>query len=568
MKNASIALLVLALAGVAQAQQQAALHAADAGSRDFFGQSVSISGATILVGSSRDNITSSNQGSAYVFVASGSSWSQQAKCIPGDPQANALFGASVCLSGDTASVGSPQAFLTTQGASQGAAYVFVRSGSTWTQQAKLTASDAAVADLFGFSIAIDGDTIAVGAPYRDDLGSDSGAVYVFVRSGTAWSQQAKLHAGDGASADQFGASLSLQGDTLAVGAPKDDGSSTDEGSAYVFVRSGSIWTQQAKLVASDPAANDGFARSASLSGEKLVLGASQKDQVGIDSGCAYLFARNGSVWTQQTKLVASDAGSFDAFGRAVAMVSGTILVGACQDNVTGTSSGSVYVFVGNGASWLQAGKLTPTVSAAGDFFGSSVSLSGTSAAIGGPSSDDVGLNAGSAYAFSVTPPGAPFCAGDGTLATACPCANTGGAGRGCDNSIQTGGALLTSSGAASLASDSVHLESSGELATALSIFLQGTTNLGSAAVFGDGVRCVGGALKRIGVHNASGGTVSYPLPGDPSISARSAALGDAIGAGQARYYQTYYRDPNLAFCPSPPGNSWNVSSGQVITWWP
>jgi hypothetical protein len=487
--------------------------------------------------------------------------------VPVVIQAQAHFGGAVALSGDSAAIGAPNAFLTTSGASQGAAYVFVRSGTAWSQQALLSANDAAIGDMLGASIAIDADTIVAGVPLRDDLGADSGAAYVFVRSGTTWSQQAKLLASGGAAGDQFGTSVSLQGDTLTVGAPRKDGADLDMGATYVFVRSGSSWTQQALLTASDAAVGDGFGRSVCVTGDALVIGASQKDEHGIDSGAAYVFTRSATTWTQQAKLVPGDGRSFAAFGRAVSMVSGAILVGACQDKGAGPSSGSAYLFVGAGPSWTQASKWTSATSAAGDFFADSVSLSGAAAVLGSPFSDEVGTNTGTAYVFGVSPPGAPFCAGDGTLATACPCGNSGVAGRGCNNSVGTGGAWLSATGLASLSADSVCLQSAGELPSASTVFLQGSAIVSTGIVFGDGVRCVGGALKRIGIHGASSGTVSYPIAGDTSISARSTILGNPILPGQARYYQAYYRDPNPAFCPNPPGNGWNVSSGQIVTWW-
>jgi photosystem II stability/assembly factor-like uncharacterized protein len=158
----------------------------------------------------------------------------------------------------------------------------------------------------------------------------------------------------------------------------------------------------------------------------------------------------------------------------------------------------------------------------------------------------------------------PFCFGDGS-AGACPCANDGASGRGCENSAATGGARLAATGSSSLALDSLVLTSAGELPHAASIFLQGTTAI-PPLPFGDGLRCVGGAVRRLYVRSASGGVVSAPQPGDSSISARSALLGDPIAAGTTRYYQTYYRDPLLGFCASPPGNSWNVSSGLSVLW--
>jgi hypothetical protein len=158
----------------------------------------------------------------------------------------------------------------------------------------------------------------------------------------------------------------------------------------------------------------------------------------------------------------------------------------------------------------------------------------------------------------------PYCFGDGTLSIACPCGNTGASAHGCQNSATTGGAVLA--GCGSTSPDMVMLTSSGELATALSIFLQGDASLASGIVFGDGVRCVNGNLKRLYMKNASGGYVTVPGSGDLSISAQSAALGDPIAPGSTRYYQAYYRDPVLSFCASPPGDSWNVSSGIIVVW--
>jgi hypothetical protein len=163
--------------------------------------------------------------------------------------------------------------------------------------------------------------------------------------------------------------------------------------------------------------------------------------------------------------------------------------------------------------------------------------------------------------------GSPFaalCSGDGTGATPCPCGNTGSAGRGCDNSIATGGSLLSAAG--SVSPDSVVLTSSGELPSVLSIFLQGDALASPGVLFGDGVRCAGGNLKRLYSKNASGGSVTAPLPGDNSITAQSAILGDPIAPGTSRIYQVYYRDPDLSFCPVPMGSSFNVSSGIKINW--
>jgi hypothetical protein len=170
-------------------------------------------------------------------------------------------------------------------------------------------------------------------------------------------------------------------------------------------------------------------------------------------------------------------------------------------------------------------------------------------------------------AYRTPNPGtSPICFGDGSSG-ACPCANSGGAGRGCANSANPAGARLAASGAPSLANDTLLLTSSGELPAALSIFLQGTTQI-VPAVFGDGLRCVGGNLKRLYSKNAVAGVATAPQAGDPSVSARSAALNDPLLAGSVRYLQTYYRDPSTSFCPAPQGSTFNISSGLSVTWAP
>ena len=247
--------LVLALAsgGIAQVK----LTAIDARAGDTFGNSVAVDGDTIVAGAPED---SSSRGSAYVFVRNGATWARQAKLTASDGAAGDLFGAAVAVSGDTIVVGAhgddgvgPLPYI-----GEGSAYVFVRNGTTWTEQAKLTPSDGGSGVLFGNRVTVDGDTIVAGAQGDDDAGMASGAAYVFVRNGATWTEQAKLTAADGAGADFFGVSVAVSGDTVVAGARGDSDVGTASGSAYVFVRNGATWTQQAKLTASDAAANDLF----------------------------------------------------------------------------------------------------------------------------------------------------------------------------------------------------------------------------------------------------------------------------------------------------------------------
>ncbi len=375
--------------------------ASDGASYDSFGYSVAVSGNTALVGAYNDDVGgNSNRGSAYVFVRSGATWSEQAHLTASDGASNDYFGYSVALSGDTALVGAYQDQVGVN-VKQGSVYVFVRSGTAWTQQAKLTASDGAAGDLFGSSVALSGDTALVGA-YMDNASGAQGSAYVFTRSGTTWTQQAKLTASDGATSDYFGISVGLSSDTALVGAYKDDvGTRTDQGSAYVFVRSGTNWTQQAKLTASDGVTSAWFGYSASLAGDTALIGAYQDPVNGnANRGSAYVFVRSGTTWTQQAKLTASDGGSYDEFGYSVALSGDTALVGAHHDNVGGMGQGSAYVFARSGTTWTQQTKLTASDGAASDLFGDSVALSGDTALVGADG-DDVGANSnqGSAYFY-------------------------------------------------------------------------------------------------------------------------------------------------------------------------
>ncbi|WP_437301409.1 hypothetical protein [Sorangium sp. So ce426] len=368
---------------------------------DEFGYSVAIAGDTAIVGARYDDVgANADQGTAYVFVRSGTSWAQQAQLVAENGAANDYFGYSVALAGDTAVVGAPYG-----SAGRGTAYMFVRSGTHWSQQAQVIATAAAHNDYFGFSVAIAGDTAVVGAPF-DDVGANrhQGSACVFVRSGTYWSQHAQLVATGGAANDNFGWSVAIVGDMPVVGAPLDDvGANTDQGSAYVFARSGARWSQQAQLVATDGAAGDNFGYSVALAGDTAVVGA-YYDDVGANAnqGSAYVFVRSETSWAQQAQLVATDGAADDRFGRAVALAGDTAVVGAYYDDVgANANQGSAYVFVRSGTSWAQQAQLVATDGATTDSFGSSVALAGDTAVVGAPS-DDVGTNAnqGSAYVFT------------------------------------------------------------------------------------------------------------------------------------------------------------------------
>ena len=369
-----------------------------------FGGAVSLSGDTVIVGVSTDDTPAGEDaGSAYVFVRSGTTWTLQQKLAAFDGAPGDFFGISVSVSGDTAVVGA-RLDDTPAGADAGSAYVFVRSGATWSLQQKLLASDSAAGDSFGTSVSVSGDTLIVGAPVADTVGGvDAGAVYAFVRSGTTWTEQHKLLPPDGRANLDFGFSSSLSGDTVVIGAPSDDTlAGINTGSAYVFVRSGTTWSLQQKLLAPDAAEGDDFGFAVSAWGDTVAVGAFADDTgTTVDGGSAYVFVRSGATWSLEQKLLAPDAASGDYFGSTVSVFADALAVGApLHDTTAGVDAGSAYVFARSGGIWAGQRELLAPDGMAADSFGKSVALSGDTVVAGAPGDDTAGgMNAGSAHVF-------------------------------------------------------------------------------------------------------------------------------------------------------------------------
>jgi len=453
----------MALADAAPAAvPQSYLKAWNPGQDDQFGRSVAVSGDTLIVGAYEedsdatgvDGIGNSNgapnSGAAYIFVRQGSNWVQQAYLKASDTGAGHEFGISVAISGDIAVVGARQQQNDASGSS-GAAYVFVRSGGVWTQRAILKASNRRAQHWFGQSVAISGGTIVVGAPYEssDAVGIDgdgnnenapvSGAAYVFGFDGADWVEQAFLKASNAQESDIFGFSVAIDGDTIVVGAigeaggfggvdgDESDNSRQSSGAAYAFVRDGGgAWSQQAYLKASDPQPDDIFGYSVAVSGDTAVAGVPWEDTATTDnSGAAYVFARNGGTWSPQARLAASNAETEDQFGQSVAASGTRVLVGAPYEDGNGrdgeddnseSSAGAAYLFEPDGGGgWSQTVYLKAGNAKGGDSFGTSVSLSGGIALMGAPDEDGDGSgpddnstpNSGAAYAFLLDPPASP-----------------------------------------------------------------------------------------------------------------------------------------------------------------
>jgi len=449
---------------------------------DRFGNAVAFSGdtfavattaedsaATVVNGDSLDN-NAPGAGAVYVFRKDvGGSWAEEAYVKASNASGGDEFGYSIALSGDTLAIGASREDSAATGiggdetdnsaVDAGAVYIFVRDDTgVWSQQAYIKASNAQAFDGFGAAVALTGDTLAVSADLEDSAatgidgdqanngGSDSGAVYVFTRDTDGnWAQQAYLKASNTDANDRFGNAIALSRDTLVVGALREDSRATDidgdqdsnnsadAGAAYVFARDVTgAWTQQAYVKASNTDRGDSFGASLSLSNDTLVVGAPREDSaaIGVDgfendnkalnAGAAYVFVRDGAgAWSQQGYLKASNTGSQDQFGHAVANYGEFLAVAALEDSIAtdingeetsnaATNSGAVYLFVRDGT-WGQAGYVKAVNTGTGDSFGASLAFADAAllisadqedsmaVGIGGDTTDDSTADAGAAY---------------------------------------------------------------------------------------------------------------------------------------------------------------------------
>lgn len=614
--------------------QQAYLKASNTSAGDQFGGSISVWGDTVVVGARFEDSgatgVNGNQsdngaldsGAAYVFVRSGAVWIQEAYLKASNTDAGDQFGWSVSVSGDTLVVATPAEDGAATGVNgneldnsangAGAAYVFVRNGGTWSQQAYLKASNAEATDNFGSSTSVSGDTLVVGAfgedssatgvngSEADNSAGGAGAAYVFVRNGTAWTQQAYIKASNTGANDFFASSVSVSGDTVVVGSPLEDGNATgvngtqndgssDAGAAYVFVRSATTWSQEAYVKASNTGGLDRFGSSVSVSTNTIVIGAldeasnatgvngNQSDDTADSAGAAYVFVRNGSTWSQQAYLKASNTETNDYFGSAVAVAGDTAVIGAVGEdsNATGlngnqnnnslSSAGAAYVFARSGTTWTQRAYLKASNTGAVDVYGGSVSVDGDTIAVGaireasnatgvnGLQSDNSALNAGAVYVLVAYADPTPYCFGDGS-GTACPCSHVGAPSRGCPNFAAALGAELAGSGVASIAFDTLALTSTNAIPFGPGLYFQGSAPIAAGTVFGHGLLCVTGSTPRLEIRFADSlGTSSTTVP--------IHILG-STAASDVRYYQMWYRD-DPGYCPNV---GFNLTNALSITW--
>jgi len=483
--------------------QQAYLKAANSNANQSYGYSTAIDGDTIVVGAlsedsnqttitngtTASNDTSMNAaGAAYVYVRNGTSWTQQAYIKAANARASGYFGTSVAISGDTIAVGSyaessGQTTITngtgtssdTSAPSAGAVYIYTRTGGAWAQQAYIKASNAGTGDRFGTNIALEGDTLVVGAGFEpsnqttitngttasnDNSVPRSGAAYVFNRNGNMWAQEAYLKPPNTDTEDRFGYSVSISGNTIVATSiwessnqttitngptASADNSASHAGAAYVFVKVGGNWEQQAYLKAANAEANDAYGVSAAISGDTIVVGAywessnqttisngvlASNDNSATHAGAAYVYTRTGSNWSQQAYLKAANALANNWYGYRVAIDGDTLVIGSQQESsnqvtitndatassdTSASHAGAAYVYARTGTTWAQKAYVKASNARTNYLFSSSLAISQKTIVIGssdeasaqntitnGPtsSSDSSAAKAGAAYVYS------------------------------------------------------------------------------------------------------------------------------------------------------------------------
>ena len=381
------------------------LAASDGAANHRFSESIAIYGDTIVVGAPGSSVGGVNQGAAYVYVRDGSNWVLQQKLTASDGAVGDRFGTAVAIFGDTVIVGAPFDDVGSTSTNHGSAYVFVRNGTNWTEVQHLIPSNSQLDAHFGFSVALYGDKMVIGAPRHIQTIINpqrrTGVAYSFIKSGASWVEQQILTPSDSTlDNERFGDRVTMSSDTVVVSSPeKSINGNIIQGIVSVFVSNGGSWTEQAVLTAND-ARN--FGRGITITGDVLIVGAPTSTAQFSNQGAAYVFARTGTSWAQQQKLTASDALASAGFGYAVSMIGNTVVIGAWTMNIGANNlQGAAYIFRDNGVSWTQQTRVTAADGAASDRFGSSVGLTDSWVVIGAVE-DDIGANGnqGSAYVFN------------------------------------------------------------------------------------------------------------------------------------------------------------------------
>jgi hypothetical protein len=483
------------------------LLAPDGRPDDRFGSSVAIEGDLLAVGAEFDGTTAGpKSGSVYLYRRAGFGWVFDDKLKAADASNNNRFGISLALDGDTLVVGSVDRFGTLPRA--GSAYVFRYDGTGWNEEVKLRASNPTAHAFFGTSVDVDGDTLLVGTDQ-----TVAGCAYAFRFDGTQWHEEAMIKADDAAPNDSFGNSVSLFGDTAVIGAANEDHVQPpwidcDSGAAYVFERSGTVWAQSTKLISSDGLCQDLFGTAVSIWRDRVLVGAPRKNTNGVfRSGSAYIFERSGSSWVELQRLDGFPVLNVE-FGRSVSLDEHVAAVGAQFGPGTNSpGSGTAHLFTLVGGAWQEQSSYAATTGAQYDELGESVAVSGTTLVAGAARADALGMDSGASYVFDTGAIFPSFC--DEDTLSACPCGNAGSERGGCDTPSASGGVVLEVAGQDSLNGRALLIATGfPEVSFPTAVVVRGAA-LEDPALFGDGLRCVTLPLTRLATRQAADGMSAH-----------------------------------------------------------
>lgn len=465
--------------------QEAYLKSTNIGS-DQFGSAVTVSGRFAVVSTTAEDSAGTgvnstpdeageNSGAAYVYERINGSWAFHSFLKASNTNSHDEFGKAAVLDGELLAISATGESSNATGVggdesnndspNSGAVYVFRFDGNSWVQEAYLKASNPDDGDEFGFSLALDGNTLVVGAPDDAGPGSSAGSAYIFVRSGGIWTEQARINAEIFGNSDGFGFSVAIEGDHVVVGAPGEDGSATgvdgtvndagnNAGAAYLFTRNDNgEWSQTAYLKASNTDPEDAFGGSVTISGNTIAVGAvHERGSIGginpasnndiLRTGAVYVFADNGTGWESQAMIKAGFPAVNDRFGNQVALAGDLLAVASLEESGASSgldgdettdglaSSGAVYLFSRTGTTWSQTRYFKASNAGSGDRFGSSLALHSENAGelllVGAPFEDgsspgingednDLWGNSGAAYAFTIRRPVIGMKSGETTL---------------------------------------------------------------------------------------------------------------------------------------------------------
>ena len=377
------------------------LLASDGAENDEFGRGLALGDDIAIVGAAADdNENGVDAGGVYIYALNGTSWTEDAKLLADDGMEEDNFGYSVALDGDYLVIGAP--WTNDLADKSGAAYIFHRDpDDNWSQQAKLIASDGGPDNRFGIAVDISGGYVIVGAFFDDDYGTRSGSAYIFERDGGTWTEQTILQASDAAESDWFGVSVAIDGDMAAVGSRYDDNENgTDAGGVYIFSRDGESWSEQQKIIAPDGAEGDLF-HTVNLAEGYLTIGAYNKNIDDTHTGAAYLYQYHEGPWELQQEITASDGQDGDYFGSRVAIYQNRMAISAYRCNDLGTNSGAIYLYEYEDSAWNETEKITAFDGEANDNFGLPVEINDKYLLAAARTDDDKGENSGSVYIYNI-----------------------------------------------------------------------------------------------------------------------------------------------------------------------